>query len=192
MITPNRMNCILFLLALLGACSAPAPPPPSAATVATLRGVGSIGLPRLAFADDSPDSICFSDAGDLIRRHVRYELERRGYRVVTVAAPPRENVFRGDFLASYGGEQLTALAPEVDAVLLVRMDEYLGHDLCDLDGMASLDLQATGFLFRTGSATLIWEGNGKGSVLGGTGNDAIFSAGRELASDLFATLPARQ
>jgi len=187
-----RFLCVIPLSFFLAGCSASLSWGTADESKAVPEGIVSIGLPRLAFVDDSPDDSCFFDAGDLLRRHVRYELEKRGYNVVTITAPPRENIFGGDFLADFSAGQLVSLAPELDAVMLVRVEEYLGHDLCDRDSMASLDLKATARLYRTGSGALLWQGAGTGSDLGGSGRDVHFSAGRELAFALFATLSDKE
>jgi hypothetical protein len=177
------------LLLLGSACAAP---PRAEAPIALAVGPQVIALPRVTFSDDRPDPFCDLDAARRIYTFVRWQLEKKGYRVVGADFPALENSNRPDpWATATAAELLRYLPATADALLRVRVDRYLALDFCPREAMAIFELEGSAELFAAGHPEPVWRSSAsEGTITHSRFDDPVFLVGGRFADELLASLPS--
>jgi len=181
----------ILAIGMLLASGCAYPPPPSPAADPLLHDLRSIALPRITYGDQGPDPFCEAYGYDELHWQLRRALERKGYRVVSIIIPAKENSFRPDPWATAGaGELLPYLPEDAQALLRVRVDRYLALDLCSAEAVRTLEMDGSAELFVSGVATPIWAATAKaGDTSMSRHEDLPFRVSAELAGKLVRNLP---
>jgi len=165
----------LLLLSLMG-CVKPTAP---AHTVSL--NIHTIALLPPQFPNQKPDTACHPDIGRNVRYWLGQTLKNKGYGILLVDAG--ENA---QLSAAAGNDlkRLAALAPtHADAVLVVRVVEYLDAGLCDREN-PSLAMRATARLIRRTPPQVLWSGTGSASDVATGGPLRVLDPAEVVTSDL--------
>ena len=180
-----------LLAALLWGCAVPTKTPQMMAPHFDRLGVEEIALAPVVFADRPIDRYLTVRAADEIRYHAQRTLEAKGYRVVLMGNGHAYGLRQPKITES----DLGRLAPPVpegsDAVVIIRIDNFLDAGLYDRHVRSSLDIYATAALV-TAEREMVWrdQGVGRGSILSSPISYVdLFQPSAYLAQSLFATLP---
>lgn len=153
--------------------------------------ISTIALMRATWDGTRPDPFCQPDIGDEIDRHLKWALEKSGYKILSFQVPDLDNSNRPDPVASWSSSQLKDAAPEgADAIMRLRIVEYLDASLCD-SGYEIKSLNITGIaeIYSTDSRLKLWETRQLCSDLSKSTRDVVFTCTTELARGIVGRLP---
>lgn len=165
----------LLLLSLMG-CTKTLPPPHTVSL-----NIHTIALLPPQFPNQKPDTACHPDIGRNVRYWIGQVLKGKGYRILFVGAAENAQ------LSAAAGNDLTRLAalapPQADAVLAVRVVDYLDAGLCDREN-PSLSMRATARLIRRTPPQVLWSGTGSASDVAAGGPLRVLDPADVVTSDL--------
>lgn len=187
-----RALLVVCLAFVAWGCAPPVKTPQVLAPGFGSREISRLVLAPVYFVDEPIDRYSGIRAAEEIRWFAERVLRSKGYDVVRMEPPSTLNVAR----APAGGD-LSRLAPPpppgADAVVVIRVDNFLDAGLYDRQMRSSLDIYATAALVSPGGE-IVWKDAGVGR---GSASPSPFGAGSLtqpsafLAESLFATFPPR-
>jgi hypothetical protein len=194
--TATTMRCYLLKLMtfagllLFSGCVAYTDVEPVA--IAPMEGeLKTLALLRPTWDGTRPDSFCAPYISDDIEWQLKQSIRDRGFQVLAFEVPALENSYRPDPVASWSSDELFQLAPEsADAVLRLRIVEYLDSSLCDSGYEAKfLAITAIAEIFARNNGQLVWQTRQVCSDLSGSTKETVYNCTVELAQKIAARLP---